>query len=60
MDIAAVGAASIDMHTAQAASSVEVAMLKKVMDTQEASAATMIQGLQQAAPSFGHQLDVYA
>lgn len=60
MDLATVGAASIGMSLSKVQQSVSVTMLKKVMDTQEASAQMLLEGMAAAAPSFGHILDTYA
>lgn len=63
MDLAAIGAMSIQMHLAQTQQSVDVSMTKKAMDLQETQASAMIDALEASvpvAPSFGHQLDVLA
>lgn len=62
MDLAAVGAASIDMHLASVQNGVSMKMLKGAMETQEAAAMQMVESLQVAnqppQPSFGHILDI--
>lgn len=60
MDIAAIGAASVSYHAEKLQQSVGVAMMKKTMDAQEASAAALIDTMRQAAPPGGHLLDVRA
>ncbi len=62
MDIAAW---STQYSMAQTQQAVEIAMLKKTMETQEAQALALVENLQTAtaaapAPSFGHQLDILA
>lgn len=58
MELSAVGAASIEMSLASTQQAVGLTMVKKTMDLQEAQAAALNQMMQQAAPSFGHLLDV--
>lgn len=60
MDITSVIAAtSVYMHQGQVQQSVDIAMTKKVMDTQEAAAVNLIQMISETnPPSFGHKLDI--
>lgn len=58
MDLAAIGAASIQMSLAKTQQAVDVTMVKKAMDIQETQAAALIDSLQNAGPSFGHRIDV--
>lgn len=57
MDLAAIGAISIGMHQAETQQAVNVSLLKKTMDSQEAQALNLIDNMM-PAQSFGHQLDV--
>lgn len=56
MDIAAL---SMAMSTSQVQQAASIAMLKKSMDTQEASMQTLLAGIQSAPPVTG-RLDVRA
>lgn len=60
MDVSAIAAMSTSMHMAQAQEAVSVALMKEVMNSQEAQVSALVNDLQAAnpAPSFGHQLDV--
>ena len=60
MDIST--ASVIDMTISQTMNAVNMAMLKKTMETQEAHALQLISSIPQIqpAPSFGHILDTYA
>lgn len=60
MDVSAIAAMSTSMHMAQTQEAVSVALMKEVMNSQEAQVASLVNDLQAAnpAPSFGHQLDV--
>lgn len=61
MDMASIGAASVEMHLAQTMNQVSVAMLRKTMDMAESQNAALIADLNAANPvSFGHALDTYA
>lgn len=63
MDItSSIAALSVEMSMQQTAQAVEISVLKKGMETQEAAALSLIQQMapQQAAPSFGHLLNTYA
>ncbi len=60
MDISAIGAASITMSQSRLMQSVDVAMMRKVMDSQKTQAAALIEDLQQAVPEPGHQLNILA
>lgn len=60
MDLSAVGAYSIEMNLAQVQQAVGVSMLKGAMEVQETQAVQLIESLQAAVPSFGHQLDILA
>ena len=60
-----ISAASIsDMYLSQTMQTVNMAMLKKTMENQEAQVAALINSIPQqpvqSAPSFGHLLDTYA
>lgn len=60
MDVSAIASMSTAMHMAQTQEAVSVALMKEVMNSQEAQVASLVNDLQAAnpAPSFGHQLDV--
>ena len=63
MDIDAIAEISMAKSAADAAESVEIAMLKKAMEVEQIAAAQMLQNLEAAVPapaSFGHKLDVLA
>lgn len=61
MDLAAVGAMSIDMHMAQTMNQVALSTTKKAMDMAEVEGNALIEMMNQANPvSFGHTLDTYA
>ena len=60
MDLASVGAASIEMHLSQLQQSVDVSMAKKAMDLQEAQMQTLLSGMPAAQPFSGHLLDTRA
>ncbi len=55
-------ASVIDMTISQTMNTVNMAMLKETMETQEAQALQLIASIPQTqpAPSFGHILDTYA
>lgn len=57
MDFYGIAAASMSMSTAKLAQSVQVSVMKKVMDTQE----IQLQALEaMLPPPSGHTIDVYA
>ncbi len=58
MDISSIAAASVNMYQSQTQQSVDVAMIKKAMDVQEAAAANLIETLKEPVPSFGYLLDI--
>jgi len=64
MDISAIASMSMEMKMEEATAAVEMAMLKKAMDLDQAMAAELLRGLENALPtplpSFGHRLDVLA
>lgn len=55
MDIAAM---SVAMSTAQTQISASYALMGKTMDATETQAAGLLDMLQTAMPSFGHQMDI--
>lgn len=58
MDISSIAAAGVNMYQNQTQQSVDVAMIKKAMDVQEAAAANLIETLKEPVPSFGYLLDI--
>jgi hypothetical protein len=58
MDISSIATASVNMYQSQTQQSVDVAMIKKAMDVQEAAAANLIETLKEPVPSFGYLLDI--
>ena len=58
MDISSIAAISVLMHQNQAQQSVDIAMIKKAMDVQEAAAINLIETSLEPIPSFGHKLDI--
>ncbi len=62
MDLtSSIAAMSVEMSMQQTAQAVQVSVLKKTMETQEAAAMNLIQQMApQPAPSFGHLLNAYA
>ena len=58
MDISSIVSSSVSANQSRLKQSVDVAVIKKAMDVQEAQAANLIQALKESAPSFGHLLDI--
>lgn len=58
MDISSIATASVNMYQSQTQQAVNVAIIKKAMDVQEASAANLIETLKEPVPSFGYLLDI--
>jgi len=58
MDVSSIAAISVLMHQSQTQQSVDIAMIKKTMDVQEAAAANLIETLLEPVPSFGRKLDI--
>ena len=58
MDISSIAATSVNMYQSQTQQAVDVAVIKKVMDVQEAAAASLIETLKEPVPSFGNILDI--
>lgn len=60
MDISSVAAASMQMSMAQVQDAVDVSLMRKAMDMQEAEMASLIQNLEAASPTVhtGHLLNV--
>ncbi|MEG0777718.1 MAG: YjfB family protein [Oscillospiraceae bacterium] len=57
MDIMAVAAASMDMRAGQTQQAVNIAMLKKTMDTQNSQGAALVQDIKEL-PNPARLLDV--
>ena len=61
MDIStSIAAASMNMKQAQTQQDVHIAMMNKVMETQEEAALQLISQLEAVHPTSGGTLDVYA
>ena len=62
MEIDAIAAVSMQMSAAETANAVEIAMLRKALDAEQALAAQILQSLEAAIPampaSYGHKLDI--
>lgn len=58
MDVSSIAAISVLMHQNQVQQSVDIAMINKAMDVQEAAAANLIETLLEPIPSFGYKLDI--
>ena len=58
MDIMAIAATSIAMHQSQLEQAVDIAVMRKAMDSQEAQAAELIKDLEQAVLPSSHKLDI--
>ncbi len=60
MDVMSVAATSIAMHQSQLQQSVEVSLLRKVMDQQQSQAAAIVEDIQQSIPSTipGSRMDI--
>ena len=62
--IGSIAALSMDMKAGETSAAVQVAMLKKAMNTEQAAVVQLLQGLEAAAPppagSPGHLVDVIA
>lgn len=58
MDLAATGAASIDMSIASTMQQVSISMMKETMKLQENAAAQFVHSLA-APPTYGHTLAMY-
>lgn len=62
MDVMSIAAMSISMHQGQLQQSVDVALMRKVMDQQTAQAAALVEDIAQSVPSTvpGSRLDILA
>lgn len=58
MDFYGIAQMSMNMSLAKTQSAVQLSLLKKSMDSQEASMALLLEGMPQQPVSFGHKLDV--
>ena len=58
MDVSSIAATSVYMNQIQTQESAGIAIAKKVLDVQEVAAESLIKSIQEAAPAFGHTLDI--
>jgi hypothetical protein len=56
LDLSAVSAASIQMHTQETLQAVSISMLRKMMQSQQTEAAALIEQLEAAAPPAPERL----
>lgn len=56
MEVSAIGAASIQMHMGETMQAVSIAMLRKVMQSQQGEAAALLEQLEAAAPQLPERL----
>lgn len=59
MDLAAIGAMSIDMSMSNLQQSVNISVMKGAMEVQQTQATALIESIQSMPVSFGHRLDMY-
>ena len=58
MGISAIASTSINMHLVQTQQAVDVSMLRKTMDMQQASSDALIQSMSTVTSSSEHQMDL--
>lgn len=56
MDLSAAGAVSVQMHMGKTMQAVSVAMMRKVMQSQQVEAAALLEQLEAATPQLPDQL----